>query len=166
MAHKVASITLRVICLAAFCMTLVSAVQASDGCSTANAAGNWGLKATNWQVIPPSTLIPVASVSRISADTAGNITGTFFGNEGGEFATYTVTGTWTVNADCTGSVSVRFYSSGTLVQTAQFVGVFVQNSQEFFSVEQSAQQQPGNAPLFFVSMVEGKRLTVSTSNQQ
>ena len=139
----------------------VSAAQAHDVCSTAKAAGSWGARSTI-TVIEPTGPVPAANVSRFEADVAGNITGTLFGNTGGEFATWTFTGTWATNSDCTGTTSLKFYESGVLVQTATFSTVFVQNSREFFAVGKSAALSNGT-PLALVASVDGKR---STSNDE
>jgi hypothetical protein len=61
----------------------------------------------------PPSLSPVAGFGNFTADGMGNITGgtdTF--NAGGSVCTGTITGTYSVNADGTGSSTVTFTSTG------------------------------------------------------
>jgi hypothetical protein len=94
-------------------MSLAPALLAQDDhlCSTAKAAGDWGVTLTGTLILPTSA-VPGAAVAKFTVDAAGNISGTEARNVGGGFANETITGTWTVNADCTGTTTVNIFESG------------------------------------------------------
>jgi hypothetical protein len=122
--------------VAALCMSLVPAVQAADHCSNAKAAGNWGLTLTGTLILPTGP-VPGAAVGRLSIDAAGNISGTEARNVGGGFANETITGSWTVNSDCTATVTANIYESGVLVRISVLAAVFVDNSSKLRAVQES-----------------------------
>src|SRR5215469_6984632 len=53
--------------------------------------------------------VPIAAVGRASVDAAGNVTGTEARSVAGGYAEETLSGTISVNPDCTGSMTIRFY---------------------------------------------------------
>jgi hypothetical protein len=65
-----------------------------------------------------SALIPKAFAGQVKLDGAGNLTGTETASEGGTVVSGPITGTYLVNSDCTGSVSVSF-------KTKKFTSNFV-----------------------------------------
>src|SRR5271165_2797064 len=113
MKRKVARTTL-LIAVAALCVSLAPAAQAGQRCSTAKAAGTWGFTLTGTLFVPNP--VPGAAVGRLTIDTAGNVSGTEARNVGGGFANETTTGSWTVNSDCTGTLTSSVYKSGVLVR--------------------------------------------------
>ena len=56
---------------------------------------------------------------------------------GGGFANETITGSWTVNPDCTATVTVNIYESGTLVRTSVLAAVFVDHLSKIRAVQES-----------------------------
>ena len=109
-----------------------------NGCSTESVAGNWGVT-LNGSLILPTGLVPAAGVARGTFDAQGNITpgATEARNVGGGFANETLTGSWVVNPDCTGTLTIYAYESGTLVRTSVLAIVFVNNLNEVFMVQDS-----------------------------
>ncbi len=83
-------------------------VQASSGCSLATLNGNYGFTLTGFttpSVSPTGNEVPAAVVGVLKFDGAGGVSASsnssFNGATGDEF----LTGTYTVNANCTGSMS-------------------------------------------------------------
>ena len=103
-------------------MTL--AARADDSCSTAKAAGNWGFTLTGMLVLQAGA-VPVAAVGTLTADAAGNISGKEARSVGGGFANETITGSWTVNSDCTGTLTPYIYESSVLTRTSAASIIFV-----------------------------------------
>ena len=76
---------------------------------------------------------------------------------GGGFADETFNGTFTVNADCTGTATLKFYESGQLVRTSVLSLVFDNNSREIRMVQKSL-TLPNSAALPVVITVEARRM--------
>lgn len=130
--------------------------RADDSCSTANAAGSWGFTLTGTLLLPTGA-IPIAAVGILTVDGGGNISGKEARSLGGGFANETLTGTWTVNSDCTATALVKVYESGMLVRTSEISLVFDDNSRALRLVQQSLTVLPGTA-LPVVLTGDGKKL--------
>src|ERR1700730_6124622 len=126
---------------------LATAAYAEDNgnCSTATSAGKWGFTLTGTLILPTGP-VPGAAVGRVSADAAGNISGTEARKVGGGLANQTLTGSWTVNSDCTATISANIYESGVLVRTSVLAVVFVDNSSKIRGVQESL-TLPDGTPL-------------------
>jgi hypothetical protein len=96
----------------------------SMGCSAAAVAGEWAYTEAG-SVIPSSVAVPFAAVARYTLDAGGDLSGTATSSSGGTIANVTLKGTGTVNPDCTGTLTVGVYASGSLVRTATFDVVYV-----------------------------------------
>jgi hypothetical protein len=164
MKRNIARTTLVAISIATLYLSLAQAAQADDGCSVGNAAGGWGFTLTGTLILPTGP-VPAAAIARITFDARGNITSaTEARNVGGGFANETITGSWTVNSDCTGTLTGNVYESGILVRTSVLSIVFVDNMREVRMVQQSL-TLPGGTTLPVVITVDGKRLYPGSSNK-
>ena len=145
MKQSIARTTLVIISVVTLGMGLMTAAYAEDdgGCSTAKAAGTWGFTLTGTLVLPTGP-VPGAAVGRLSLQAGGNVSGTESRNVGGGFANETVTGSWTVNPDCTATVTVNIYESGTLVRTSVLAAVFVDHLSKIRAVQESLTLPDGN----------------------
>ena len=70
---------------------------------------------------------PAASVGRFTSDSAGNISGSQTRSLAGQIAEETLSGSYTVNPDCTGTEVIQVFESGVLVRTSTLKVVFDQN---------------------------------------
>ena len=82
---------------------------------------------------------------------------------GGEFADETLKGTFTVNSDCTGTLTADVFESGKLVRTSVFSIVFDDHMKELRAVQQSLTLPDGTTVLGVIT-VEGKK-TLSSDEQ-
>jgi hypothetical protein len=98
-------------------------------CSNADVAGAWGWSETG-TVIPATGAVPFAFVARYTLDADGNLSGTATSNSNGSIANVTLKGTGTVNSDCTSTLTVGIYESGTLLRTATVAFVYVDDARE------------------------------------
>jgi len=140
---------------------IAPAAQAGQ-CSLVRSAGGYGFTLTG-VVILPTGAVPIAAVGRADLDAAGNVSGTESRSVGGGFADETFTGTYTVNADCTGTTTLRFSESGQLVRTSVLSIVFDNNSREIRMVQKSL-QLPNSAFLPVVITVEARRIAFEVEN--
>jgi hypothetical protein len=130
-------------------------VQAGQ-CSLGSSAGHFGFTLTGIVILPTGP-VPIAAVGRAALDASGNVTGTESRSVGGGFAEETLLGTYSVNADCTGTTTIRFYESGQLVRISVLSIVFDNNSREIRMVQKSL-QLPNSAFLPVVITVEARRI--------
>lgn len=107
------------ICLLLLSFAAVPASAQSDDCSAASLTGAYGysLKGTVYDRQFNTYLI--GAVGRLVADGNGTLTGSDTVNFDGETIRRQLTGTYTVNADCTGALS--FSSPGGGLTTMDFV---------------------------------------------
>ena len=126
-------------------------------CHFGSSAGAYGFTLSG-VVILPTGPVPIAAVGRANLDASGNVSGTESRSVGGGFADETFTGTYTVNADCTGTTTIRFYESGQLVRTSVLSIVFDNNAREIRMVQKSL-QLPNSAFLPVVITVEARRIS-------
>jgi hypothetical protein len=158
MNRNIARTALVIISVVTLCMSLASAAHAEDNgrCSTAKAAGKWGFTLTGTLILPTGP-VPGAAVGRIRVDAAGNISGTEARNVGGGFANETITGSWSVNSDCTTTITAYIYESGVLVRTSVLDGVFVDHSNKLRAVQESL-TNPDGSTIPVVITLDGDRL--------
>jgi hypothetical protein len=106
----------------------VTAVHAQGGCSVATLNGNYGFKTTGFV----KTEVPVAVVGLNTFDGAGNISATAtLVNRGAIFTGVTTSGTYTVNSDCTGSIT---FTAGVASGETQNI-VIVSGGTEIFGID-------------------------------
>jgi hypothetical protein len=156
MKRKIVRATLLMISLATVCVGMAPAVQAAEHCSNAKAAGTWGLTLTGTLLLPTGP-VPGAAVARVRIDADGKTSGTEARNVGGGFANETLTGSLTVNSDCTATVTASVYESGVLVRTVVLAAVFVDESNKVRMVQESL-TLPDGTTIPVVITVEGIRL--------
>src|SRR5437016_2316601 len=102
-------------------------------CSNATVAGTYGFTTTGTLFLPGP--VPVGAVGSITFDLNGNAAGTQDRSLGGAFAHETLTGTLTVNRDCTISLLANvFDSSGNSVRTSTIDGVLVNNGKQIRAI--------------------------------
>jgi hypothetical protein len=110
-------------------MGLAPAAQARDrSCSAARAAGAWGY--VNAGSIPARGNAAFVSAGRAVLTAAGTATGNQTTLIAGAPSDETISGTFTVNADCTGTAIVNVFQGTTLVRTSVLDLVFVDDMNE------------------------------------
>jgi hypothetical protein len=126
-------------------------------CTSATAAGTFGFTTTGTLILPTGPA-PVAAVGVVSFDRDGNTTGSQDRSVGGVFAHETLTGTLTVNRDCTISLLAYVYdSSGNLVRTSRIPGVLADNGKHIRAIFETA-TLPNVLNLRSVLSIEAERV--------
>jgi hypothetical protein len=106
-------------------------------CTNATAAGTFGLTTTGTLILPTGPA-SVAAVGLVTFDLNGNVTGSQDRSVDGAFAHETITGTFTVNDDCTIIVIADVYdSSGNLARISKILGVLVDNGKQIRGIFES-----------------------------
>lgn len=113
MKPNTARATLTILSLALLLSTLAIAVHAQDantGCSPSILKGAYSVQGQGTVIAQfpgfPAPPFPFAEVAIDFIDGAGNITGEFTANVDGVVVSGTVAGTYTINPDCTGTISL------------------------------------------------------------
>ena len=114
-------------------------------CSNATAAGTYAFTTTGTLILPTGAA-PVAAVGLITFELNGSTTGSQDRTVGGVFAHETITGTLTVNHDCTSLLVANVYdTSGNLVRTSTISSVLVNNGRLIRGVFESVTLPDGTA---------------------
>jgi hypothetical protein len=89
-----------------FALATVMSSAAHASCSLANVAGSYGYTTSGFVATPTGAFVPVSAAGRIVFDRDGNVSGTQTRVVAGSSLDETYSGTYSVNADCTGSFTV------------------------------------------------------------
>lgn len=95
-------------------------------CSTAKAAGNWDYTYTG-SILTQNGFVPAAAVGHFHEDAAGNISGSQVRSVGGSSASEDISGTVTINADCTATATINVLINGEVQRTAVLAAVYDTN---------------------------------------
>ena len=97
-------------------LTLIPVWAQATPCSQASAAGKWAYTYTG-TVYAPGPLA-AAAVGHFSQDSKGNVTGSQTHTLAGGTEVEDISGTATVNDDCTGTATISVFLNGQLLRTA------------------------------------------------
>ncbi len=137
-------------------LTLASLQARASVCSTAGQAGNWAYTYTG-TIFTPNGPLPAASVGHFSQNSAGNITGSQARSVAGASGTEDISGTVTVNKDCTAQATINVLVNGQLERTAGLALVYDSNGNHVRMIFQSLALPDGtNVPV--VITIDGNRL--------
>jgi hypothetical protein len=155
MQQNLARRTLAIAFFALLVAVMTPAAQAAN-CSAATVKGDWALTLSGTLLLPTGP-VPVAAVVRATLNLDGTVIGGEARSVGGGYADETMSGTYVVNSDCTGSATVNFYEAGQLVRTSALAMVFDDNSKQVRMVQKSLTLPDGTTQLPVVILVEGKK---------
>ena len=137
-------------------------------CTNFNVAGEWAYVETGMAVVYDQTgkvltTVPYASVGRYTLGIDGNLSGARTASSGGTILKATITGTATVNPDCTGTYTATFYDqSGNVTGSVVKFVVYVNNATEARMIVTSTPITPyppnGTGSLGTVLTTEAKKL--------
>jgi len=108
MKHSTIAKTLTIAAVTALGLVITPTAKADDkGCSNASLKGTFAQMGTGTITAPPSMAGPLANVGVLTFDGNGGIIGSLVNSINGATVPATETGTYKVNADCTGSYTVQ-----------------------------------------------------------
>jgi hypothetical protein len=139
--------------VAASILTLAPMQANASPCSLANTAGNWAYTYTG-TIFTTSGPLPAASVGHYHQDAAGNITGSQTRSVAGDSAVEDISGTVSVNGDCTATATINVLVNGQLQRTAVLQGVLDSNRKHARDIFQSLTLADGtNVPVVLTADV-------------
>jgi len=160
MKRNISRTTIAMIFFAMLCVGLAPAVHAQV-CSLALTAGKYGVSDSGTVV----GVGPRAATALLTLDAEGNVTGRVTANVNGSVTHTTVSGTYTVNPDCTGTSRFgEFDQFGNLILTVTADIVWDDDMREFRFVFTSATLSNGT-PLATVINGNAKKTFAENSNQ-
>jgi hypothetical protein len=126
-------------------------------CTNATLAGTFGFTTTGVLILP-SGGVPVGAVGLITFELNGNTSGSQDRSVGGAFGHETLSGSFTINSNCTVSVITNVYdTSGNLARTSTLDGVLDDNGKHVRAIFESV-ALPNGVNLGSVLTVEGIRV--------
>jgi hypothetical protein len=141
---------------AVFVATLAPMQAEAGTCSTASAAGNWAYTYTG-TIFTQNGPFPTASVGHFTQDSAGNVTGSQSRSVAGQSGLEDISGTVSVNSDCTASATINVLVNGQLQRSAELALVYDSNGKHVRMIFQSLTLPNGtNVPVTIT--VDGNRL--------
>jgi len=122
--------TVGIICFLALAGMATTAT--SHSCSLASVAGEYGYTSNGTIVSPP--VGPFATVGHVTFTASGTFSGAQTTSIAGNFFDETVSGSYTVNPDCTGTAVVNVYHGTTLARTTNLSLVWDDNRSEIRAI--------------------------------
>jgi hypothetical protein len=124
---------------AALALSLAPTVKADDkGCSNAILRGTFAYTSTGSIATPPAIAGPFVEVGTQSFDGNGGTTATAMSSQNGNISPLTVTGTYTVNPDCTGTMTLQVTFPGIPAFPVDVYFVVDDGGDEFQAIETDA----------------------------
>ena len=154
MKHKVARTAVAsIFALALIASVAVPAHAGGPPCSLGRAAGTWAFTDSGTVV----NVGPRIAVGILTLDSAGNVkNGSATSSLNGAIASETFSGTYTVNSDCTGTISVTIYSGGVELFVITGNSAFDNNMQHIRAIFTSV-TEPDGTVLATVIGLDGNR---------
>ena len=125
-------------------------------CSNANTAGDWAYTYTG-TIFTPAGPIPAASVGHFQQDGSGDISGGQSRSVAGSPGVEDISGTVTVNKDCTATATVNVFVNGQLQRTTTLALDYDTDGKHVRGIFQSV-TLPDNTNLPVVITLDGNRL--------
>jgi hypothetical protein len=145
--------------LGAVMATALATSQANAAqCSTAFTAGSWAYTYTG-TIFTQNGPLPAASVGHFHQDAEGNIAGSQGRSVAGQSGAEDISGTISVNSDCTASATINVLVNGQLQRTAMLALVYDSSGNHMRAIFQSLTLPDGtNVPV--VLTVDANRLNL------
>lgn len=138
-------------------LSLISLPAKASQCSRSSVAGDWAYTYTG-SILTASGILPAAAVGHFRQDAAGNVNGSQVRSVAGDAATEDISGTVTVNPNCTATASINVSTNGVLQRTAVLSLGYDGNRNHVRMIFQSLTLPDGtNVPV--VLTIDGKRVS-------
>ncbi len=140
----------------AIAMAVIASPAHAQHCTAAKLAGNWAFT-LNGTLILPTGPVPIAAVGTATLEANGTLSGTEARSVGGQYAQETSDGTFSVNPNCTGTITVNFYEGGQLARTS-VLSFVVDTANTEIRMVQASLTLPDGTVLPAIVTVEAKRM--------
>ena len=137
-------------------LTLVPLKATASQCSTASEAGKWAYTYTG-TILTANGPLPAASVGHFHQDAAGNVTGSQARSVAGIPGVEDVSGTVSVNKNCTATATVNVSVNGQLQRTTTLALVYDSDGNHVRMIFQTV-TLPDGTKVPVVITIDGNRL--------
>jgi hypothetical protein len=128
---------LRVLAVAgAIAATFAPSQAAAARCSLSGASGSWAYTYSG-TIFTPAGPVPAASVGRFSQGAGGNVTGSQTRTVAGASGVEDISGSVSVNADCSATATINVLVNGQVIRTAVLALVYDNNQKQARGIFQS-----------------------------
>jgi hypothetical protein len=143
--------SVRIACGVVLVIGLAGAAAAqARGCSNATVKGAWGYTETGSVIAPTPTggtlVVTAAAVGRYDFDHAGGFEGEQNSSAAGAVSHDTKLGTYTINPDCTGTLTLTVYKDGVAQRLSVWAFVIDDNGREMRAI-MTSMTLPTGVPL-------------------
>jgi hypothetical protein len=153
---KTRFVRLLLVLAAALAAALVPLQAQATACSPASTAGNWAYTYVG-TIFTPTGAFPLASVGHFKQDTSGNVSGNQNRSVAGQSGVEDISGTISVNADCTASATINVSVNGQPLRSASLALVYDSSGNHVRAIFQSLTLPDGtNVPV--VITIDGNRV--------
>ena len=150
-------------------LTGTAAAQSNPACSTKTLRGVWGYTETGWVIAPTpgggTITVPAAAVGRYGFDGAGYFEGKQNSSANGSVGSDTKDGTYVVNADCTGTLTLTAYRDGVPQRLSVWTFVLVDNGLEMRGI-MTSMTLPNGVPLAPIMTMTARQVHNGRSDGQ
>jgi len=141
----------RIACIVVLVIGLAGAAAAQDrGCSNDTLKGAWGYTETGSVILPASLgggTVTAAAVGKYEFDKAGNFEGEQNSSANGVVGPDTKQGIYTINPDCTGTLTLTAYRGGVAQRLSVWAFVIDDSGRQMRAIMTSMHHVPYNVDL-------------------
>ena len=130
---------------------------AASSCSATSVAGSWAYTYIG-TIFTPNGALPAASVGHFTLNSAGDVTGSQARTVAGQSGVEDISGTVSVDRDCTASATINVSVGGQLQRTAVLALVFDSNGKHVRMIFQSL-TLPDNTNVPVVITIDGNKVS-------
>lgn len=157
----------RIIWYVVLVIGLAGVVSAQDrrACSNATVRGAWGYTETGSVIAPTGAVVAAAAVGRYEFDREGFFEGEQNSSANGVVGPDTKQGTYTINADCTGTLTLTAYRGGVAQRLSVWAFVIDDNGQEMRAI-MTSMTLPNGVPLSPIMTMTARKVFAGRENKE
>jgi hypothetical protein len=142
-------------------------VAAAQGrvCSNDTVKGAWGYTETGSVIAPTGAVVAAAAVGRYDFDKAGNFEGVQNSSANGVVGPDTKQGTYTVNTDCTGTITLTAYRDGVAQRLSVWAFVIDDNGREMRAI-MTSMTLPNGIPLSPIMTMTARKVVPGRNHDE
>jgi hypothetical protein len=156
----------RILCCVVLVIGLAGAASAQGrACSNATVRGAWGYTETGSVITPTGVVVAAAAVGRYEFDNVGGFEGEQYSSAGGAVGRDTKQGTYIINPDCTGTLTLTAFRDGVAQRLSVWTFVLVDNGRELRGI-MASMTLPNGIPLSPIMTMTARKVFTGRENKQ
>ncbi len=156
----------RIACCVVLVIGLAGAAAAQGrACSSATIRGSWGYTETGSVIAPTGAVVTAAAVGRYEFDLAGSFEGEQNSSANGVVGPDTKQGTYTINPDCTGTLTLTAYRGGVAQRLSVWAFVIDGNGREMRAI-MTSMTLPNGIPLSPIMTMTATKVFPGRKNKE